>query len=295
MKLGQAILRLKQKISQSYNYKNTLPVSLQLLSQITGKTDSWVLANKNRELNPAEKQKFALTIQQIQAQKPIQYILGYAEFCGRKFKVNPNVLIPRPETEALVESALNHLKKFKSLGRETMKILDVGTGSGAIIVSLAAELHQHKPGKPLKPIRPFEFFATDISGKALKTAKQNAQSILGKNYQINFTKADLFPENNQKYHLITANLPYIPTRQYKKLPPHILEHEPKLALLGGETGNKTIYKFMDRLDNHLHPKGTAVLEIPDPQHQDFLEKIDQKVWKVKTAPFLCVITPLPSE
>ena len=172
--------------------------------------------------------------------RPLPYVLGHWEFFGRRYKVTPDVLIPRPETESLVELALAHAKNLNN-----PKILDVGTGSGAIAISLAAEL-------PTAQV-----FASDVSRNALRIAQENAQR-LGQP-QIHFLQADLLAPFKAEFDLICANLPYIPTGKLQDLA--VAHWEPHAALDGGESGLNFITTLLEQSWERLADDGVLLLEI----------------------------------
>lgn len=165
-----------------------------------------------------------------QSSKPIQYAKGWVEFYKLRFKVTPDVLIPRPETELLVDEILSSL--------QSITVLDLGTGAGNIAISLAKNLRLHPRGANVKII------ATDISAKALKVAEQNAK-LHGVEDRITFLQGDLlnFNHNDVRSHtilinpdVIVTNLPYIPTARILYLDSSVKDFEPHVALDGGEDG-----------------------------------------------------------
>ena len=171
--------------------------------------------------------------------EPLQYILGETEFYGYKIKVNKSVLIPRPETELLVEKIIDNEKNVRS-------ILDIGTGSGAIVIALAKNLNEMK------------IDAVDISEAALKIAQQNANL---NNVEINFYRSDIYENIIGKYDLIISNPPYISQVEYKLLPKEIREYEPKSAL---QADNNGLYFYKNILQNakeHLTKSGKIYFEI----------------------------------
>jgi len=169
---------------------------------------------------------------------PLQHLLGTVEFCGRVFKSDLRALIPRPETEQLVERALTY-------GPLT-SILDVATGSGVIPISLALE----RPGAMVT--------ATDISPDALSLARENA-SLLGAE-RIVFHQTDLMPPGEERFDLITANLPYVPSGEIAGLSREV-RHDPILALDGGADGLDLVRRLIPLASTHLAPGGHLLLEI----------------------------------
>lgn len=168
-----------------------------------------------------------------------------ASFYGYNFKITQHVLIPRPETEQLVEKTAEKVKKSFS---QPISIIDVGTGTGAIAITL----------KKLLPES--EVMAVDISSTALEIAKQNAAS---NQTQITFLKSDLMTETDKKFDLIIANLPYVPAARWRFLDESIRSNEPKDAIIGGRDGLKWISKLSSQLPDHLKTGGILALEIDD--------------------------------
>lgn len=175
---------------------------------------------------------------------PIQYQRGWVEFYKLKFKVTPDVLIPRPETELLVDEVLAFLKLHPSLHPT---VLDIGTGSGNIAISIAKNLAFHLRGGHTKII------ATDISTKALKVAKRNVK-LHGVEPQIKFIQSNLLEKVDQRPNIIVTNLPYIPSERVPYLDPSVIQHEPIIALDGGEDGFELYRKlFVQILQKNLFP------------------------------------------
>jgi len=191
-------------------------------------------------------EKFNNIVAKRATRYPLQYILGEAYFYGRKFLVNPDVMVPIPETELLCELAVNYVRN-ESI--ESPQILDLGTGSGVIAVTVAAEL----PDSWVT--------AADISRAALTMARKNAamSEVSG---QIQFLISDLFDsiDPDSKFDLILSNPPYICESDYKTLPPEVLA-DPKIALTSGAEGLDIIKKLIDRAPDFLNEKGQLMFEI----------------------------------
>ena len=196
-----------------------------------------LMISNSLELSPIQLKKIKKNQALTLAGTPPEYIFKKAYFAENKFYVDENVLIPRPETEILIQEAASFL-----INRKNSKILDLGTGCGCIAISLKKIFHNA------------EIIASDISSDALKIAKKNAKAHKTK---INFIKSDLLQNIDQKFDLICTNLPYIdPTDpDFKKLA------DPKIALDGGKDGFELIEKFLLKLPNHLTKNGIAILEI----------------------------------
>ena len=202
-----------------------------------------LLLNLNNQINFTEQKKFKLLLEKRSKKMPISYILSYKNFWKSKFFVNNSVLIPRPETELIVEKALNYLPKKKS-----KKIIDIGTGSGCIIISLLLE-RPKSTGVGL-----------DISKNALKVAKINAK-LQQLNNRIKFINSDVDKYNGGKYDLVVSNPPYIKKTKISRLEEDVKNFEPKSALDGGYSGYSKIEKVIKKSVNLLKRNGNLILEI----------------------------------
>jgi len=183
--------------------------------------------------------------------EPLQYILEHQEFWSLDFKVDPRVLIPRPETELLVEQSLLVLAETSS--KRIPSVLEIGTGSGAIAIALAKELKN------------IFLVATDISMEALVLAKENARSA-GVRHQINFVKGDLFgpfhpPKGRAPFDLILSNPPYITRCKIHTLAREVKDHEPRIALDGGEDGLAFYRRIIPEVHFYLREGGWLLLEV----------------------------------
>lgn len=191
-------------------------------------------------------------VKRAAAGEPIQYIIGETEFMGHVLKVDPRTLIPRPETEILVQTVLD-CQEVWAANTEATLIADIGTGSGCIAISLALERQGAR------------FVAVDMEPSALELAAENA-SVLGVLDRIRFGGPELSdclePDSLDG---AVANLPYIPTPEWQKLPPHIREHEPRTALDGGPDGLSVIKDLASDLWIVLKPDGFVFLEIGEDQ------------------------------
>ena len=216
-------------------------VALILLAHVLQKPKTWVLAHPETHLNPDQKTQLEQLVRRLQAGEPLPYLIGKQAFYGLDFAVSPAVLIPRPETELLVDEALNWLEAHP----EAKSALDVGTGSGCIAITLATR-------KPWLTIT-----ATDLSLAALEIAKQNAATHQV-DAQIDFQQADLLPSGNQTFNLVCANLPYIPTRKLGEV--NTLAFEPTLALDGGTDGLSLFRRLLELLPPRLNTPALILLE-----------------------------------
>ena len=219
-----------------------------LVAHVLNKPRTWVIAHPELTLTTHQQKHLDDSLARLERREPLPYILGQWEFFGLDFDVTPEVLIPRPETELLVEKAISWLQE--SSVRRT--VADVGTGSGVIAISIA----MHLPDAYI--------LATDLSRAALKVARKNALKF-DTLHRIDFLQCDLLPHHidplatERHFDLICANLPYIPTERLRNLP--IYGHEPTLALDGGSDGMKTIRRLLDIAPEWLAPNGMLLLEI----------------------------------
>ncbi len=217
-----------------------------LLAHVTGQPRSWILAHPEIPLTPVQESKLEAALTELSEGIPLPYVVGHWEFFGLDFEVTPDVLIPRPETELLVETALPWLEHRT----DARSAIDVGTGSGCIAISLATRIHGLK------------LTATDISPHALEVARRNAEKFSVAD-QIEFICCDLLPPKSQSYDLIVANLPYIPTKTMETLP--IYSREPTLALDGGSDGLDLVRRLITLAPGYLSPGGLMLLEIESSQ------------------------------
>lgn len=218
--------------------------SLVLLSHITGLSKSKLLANPDPSLSTQQESQLTKSLDQLKGGTPLPYLVGEWEFFQYKFKINPTVLIPRPETEGLVELSLDWLRN----NPQRRTCLEIGTGSGCIAITMA------------KKISDLKITATDISRDALKVASENAQRHkVGE--QIIFEARDLLKGIEVKVDLIVANLPYIPTEKLKSLP--IYTTEPVLALDGGRDGLVYITQLLKNARKCIKPGGAIFLELDE--------------------------------
>jgi release factor glutamine methyltransferase len=213
-----------------------------LLEKKLGLTKTEILTAK--EIDPIQPGFFEPLIDQLNTHAPIQYILGEAEFYGRTFQVNPFVLIPRPETELLVREIKRSLLNFTS-----PRILDIGTGSGCIAVTLALEIPQSSVQ------------ATDISKEAIVTALQNAKSL---GASITYHTHNILTSDITfgQFDLIVSNPPYISGKEKSAMSKNVLEHEPHLALFAPEKDPLAFYKAIAyKSKTSLSPGGSVWVEI----------------------------------
>lgn len=232
-------LKSAQKVLQVNGSQSARLDTLILAELSLKKSRTWILANPDYVLSTSETVNFDELIARRSNSEPIAYILGRKEFYGREFVVSPGVLIPRPETEKLIEIAL---------GLNPGKTLDVGTGSGAIAVTLALETNA-------------SVVACDISSEALKIASKNAKNLKA---DVEFVKSDLLSNIVGRFDLIVANLPYVDKNWQVSSE---TQFEPNQALFADDFGLALIKKMLDQAPEHLTAGGYVLLEADPRQHE----------------------------
>ena len=221
-----------------------------LLSEACGVTPA-ELAASSRAVTDAEAARFREFMRRRRDREPAQYILGHAYFYDLELEVGPAVLIPRPETELLVDRVLETLPQSGSL-------LDLGTGSGAVALAVACRR------------RDARIVAVDLSSNALEVAIRNAGRLDVGN--IEFRRSDLFSElGGERFDVIAANLPYVPEEDRPHLAPEVALREPALALFAPDGGLGVIRRALDELGGHLAPGGRAIFEL-DPRQAAVVAK-----------------------
>lgn len=216
-----------------------------LLAYVLGVDRMRILLDQDRPLTPDELARFREVIKRRRAREPVAYIRGEREFYGRVFRVDRRVLIPRPDTEILVETALRRTQHIAMSGR----MLDLCTGSGCVATTFALE-------------RPtWQVTGTDISEGAIEVARDNAHR-LGAIWNVRWLVGDLFePIGDERFDLVTANPPYIPASEAPQLSPDIREHEPHLALFGGDDGLSISARIIREAPRHLRKRGVLAMEV----------------------------------
>ncbi len=243
----QKILNYGSKILDINNIKNPKLDSELILSKVLNRTREEILVNFSDKINQNQINKFNNYLIRRKKKEPISYILGFKHFWKYKFFINKSVLIPRPDTEVIIEEALKCIPNDRS-----KKILDVGTGSGCIIISL------------LKERKKSIATALDISKKALKVAKTNAKLHHLEN-KINFINIDIDKYKSNKYDLIISNPPYISSIVLSRLDDDVKLYEPKLAISGGFDGYREIKRVIEKSTRLLKINGKLIIEIGDKQ------------------------------
>ena len=210
--------------------------------------------NPEMQLSLTQQAAFQKLIDRRLRWEPVAYITGRKNFWTFTLEVNKDVLIPRPDTEVIVEEVLDIAKKSEVAG---IKILDIGTGSGAIAIAVASEIPHAS------------VMATDISPAALEVARRNAES-LGLQNRIDFRQGDLLEPVEGVFDIIASNPPYIGAVEYKELPEGVRLFEPREALFAGKSGLEFYEKIIYQAADHLKKNGWLLLEIGATQQKDIL-------------------------
>ncbi|HKV03683.1 MAG TPA: peptide chain release factor N(5)-glutamine methyltransferase, partial [Candidatus Acidoferrales bacterium] len=252
--LKEAMARLRAGKVPSHTFAAEL-----LLMHALGRDRTWIYSHPEAALEPIAIERYFSYIERRAAGEPVQYITGKQEFWGLEFEVTPAVLIPRPETEHIVEVALERLgargikiRLDTGAPSEPLRVADVGTGSGCLAVALAHELPHA------------EIFATDISAEALAVARRNAGRH-GVASRVHFAQGDLLSAfliyQPEPLDLIVSNPPYIGIRETEALPREVREHEPGVALFGGATGIEIYGRLIGEAGSVLRTGGILALEL----------------------------------
>jgi release factor glutamine methyltransferase len=250
-----------------------------LLMHALGRDRAWMYAHPEQELSDNEQEQYSLLLARRASGVPTQHLTGHQEFWGLDFEVTPDVLIPRPETEHVIEVALERLgigNDLSTLHRnQEFRIADIGTGSGCIAIALAHEL-------PAALVT-----ATDISAGALEVARRNASSH-GVAPRIDFVESNLLDfllhsspdtgHESRQFDLIASNPPYIGHWEASSLQTEVREHEPATALFGGETGTEIYEPLIAQAALLLKPGGILVLELGHNSMEHVTRLLDSPAW-----------------
>jgi release factor glutamine methyltransferase len=220
-----------------------------LLCHTLEKDRAWLLAHIQDELADHRREIFEKSVNRRVQREPLQYIIGKQEFWGLEFRVSPDVLIPRPETELIIETVLDLVQTRN----EHLTIIDLCSGSGCIAISLATELTAA------------QIIATDRSGKALDLARENARTH-NLSERIRFLEGDLFMpweelDTREEIDIIVSNPPYVPSADYKTLQPEVKDYEPQMALISGQDGTEIHQRIIHDAPRFLKSKGTLIMEM----------------------------------
>lgn len=258
-----SVLRHTREILASFGIPEPEADTQVLMAHVLEMDRLKLFLNLDRILTAEEEERLAALIQERSKRRPLQYILGEQEFWSLPFKVTPGVLIPRPETEVLVEAVLD-VFKTREFTTINPRVLDLCTGSGVLAIVLALEL----PGA--------DIYAADLSGAALSVARENAErhNVLD---SITFLHGDLFaPLAGQQllFDLIVSNPPYVPANQLMTLWPEVRDYEPRTALDGGPDGLDMIRKIIRQAVAYLRVGGWLFMEIGDGQGAAILSELE---------------------
>ena len=230
-----------------------------LVARVLGRTRMELYLEFERELTESELAPLRELVKRRGEGEPLQHLLGTVEFCGRVFRCDKRAMVPRPETEQLVEIVESKIENRKS------RILDVGTGSGVIALSLAAKFSEA------------EILAVDISDDALGLARENAAS-LNLSDRVRFVKSNLLENVEGTFDLIVANLPYISTQQRHTLSREVL-HDPEIALFASARGDELVREVIAQAPPHVRPGGMLALEIGLDQSEALLSALAEKNYR----------------
>ena len=265
--IGSVFTVYKQALAAIYEPNEIEALTLLTLSEITGSTKAQLKAFPEKQLTVEQSAHINAILTRLQTGEPLQYILGHTEFYGLSFKVNPSVLIPRPETEELVEWILSEVGSGHLSARS---ILDIGTGSGCIPITLK----KHLPQANISTV--------DISAEAISTAKQNAE--LNK-VEVNFIKDDILnPTDNSlltaHYSLIVSNPPYVTLHDKTQMHRNVTDFEPHMALFVPEDDPLIFYKAIaDFALKNLNKDGFLFFEINESLGSETVEMFKNKGFK----------------
>lgn len=242
---------LWQSLSALYDPREAQAIVRMVLEEKYGMTLTDIVCGGIDKLTETQKNELQALMLRLQTGEPVQYVLGYAWFCGRKFHVEPGVLIPRPETEQLCSLTIQ--KSQSSIFKP--KILDIGTGSGCIAITLGLEM----PGA--------DVYAIDVSDNALRVAEYNAKAL---DTHVSFMKRDILSDKSitsilpegKKFQMIVSNPPYIALRERSAMSVNVLDHEPSLALFVPDDDPLLFYRAIGRQAiKSLEPQGRLYFEI----------------------------------
>lgn len=248
MTIYQSYQELVKQLCSVYDEREAVNIADMVIQEITGKTKSQRIINKEEILLQRKIDQLKKITEQLLQNEPVQYVLAEAWFAGMKFYVDKNVLIPRPETEELVELILKEVKNFPN---KNLSVLDIGTGSGCIAIALKKR-HNF-----------FNITAIDVSDDALGVAKKNATDL---NAEINFRRLDFLDEDAWKqlpqFDFIVSNPPYIQQSGKKSMNKNVTQHEPYLALFVPDDNALLFYKKIAMFGKeHLNPGGKIYVEL----------------------------------
>jgi release factor glutamine methyltransferase len=253
------VLQATTAYFKKHNVESARLNTEQLLAHVLGRKRIELYLEFERELTESELAPLRDLVKRRGEGEPLQHLLGTVEFCGHVFLCDKRAMVPRPETEELVEILKAEIQNPKS------KMVDVGTGSGVIALSLAANFPEA------------QIVAVDVSHEALSLARENAARLtLGD--RVQFLKRDLLENIEGKFDLIVANLPYISAQERNTLSREVL-HDPEVALFAGERGDEVLRELIVQAPSRLRPGGLLALEIGPGQRQGLLSALAEKKYR----------------
>jgi release factor glutamine methyltransferase len=259
MLIREAYQMVRNALTPEYENREASAMSDMLMEEITGLDRSARLIHHDKELTKEQEEKLQDGVIELSHGRPIQYVIGHVWFCGMRFKVDERVLIPRPETEELVELIKETYKDRDQKNEYTIRVLDIGTGSGCIPISLK------------KYFPEWEIWSLDKSAGALELARQNAILLEA---DVHFSQSDILNDAKngewKGFDIIVSNPPYILQEESKEIARHVLEHEPHMALFTTNDDPLQFYHaILDFCDLHLMRGGKLFFET----HADYAEHV----------------------
>ena len=246
----------KQKAREKNYELNNYEIKKLLAYELNMQVAEIIVNQRYQKISEKEKQSFLKHVDELISGKPLQYITNQQYFMKSLFYVDESVLIPQPDTEILVETAVNIINNSK---KNVIKVLDLCTGSGAIAVSIKKEFGNK-----------VDVVATDVSKKALEIAKKNCEIILKDKSLISFKNSNMFESIEGKFDFVLCNPPYIKTDEIDRLPEDV-KREPIIALDGGKDGLDYYRIIKENIDKYLKKEGYLILEIGYNQKSDLMK------------------------
>ncbi len=253
------VLQATTAYLKKHNVENSRLNAEHLMAHALGRKRIELYLDFERELTETELGPLRELVKRRSEGEPLQHLLGTVEFCGLTFLCDKRAMVPRPETEQLVELVESRIENRES------RIVDVGTGSGVIAISLAAKFPEAK------------ILAVDISDDALALAQENA-AMLNLKDRVQFLKSRLLENVEGAFDLIVANLPYVSTQDRHTLSREVL-HDPEVALFAGKRGDELVRELIDQAPTRLHPGGLLALEIGLGQSETLLSALAEKNYR----------------